>query len=52
MPVPYMGSKRKTSAKIFTAIRNQNPDANLLVDLFCGGFAISEEFIKSGIKAG
>jgi site-specific DNA-adenine methylase len=48
MPVPYMGSKRKSSKKIFSTIKNLNPDSNLLVDLFCGGFAISEEFLKNG----
>ena len=48
MPVPYMGSKRVSSGKIYQTIKNFNPDANILVDLFCGGFAISEYFYKNG----
>jgi site-specific DNA-adenine methylase len=48
MPIPYMGSKRKSSRKIFNTISNFNPDGKILVDLFCGGFAISEEFLKRG----
>ena len=50
MPIPYMGSKRKSSGMIFQTIKNLNPTADILVDLFCGGFAISEEFIKNGWK--
>ena len=48
MPVPYMGSKRKSSGMIYQAIKNHNPKATVLVDLFCGGFAISEYFMKQG----
>lgn len=43
-----MGSKRKSAGKIYSAIKNLNPNADTLVDLFCGGFAISEYFIKKG----
>lgn len=48
MPIPYMGSKRKSAQMIFNTIKNHNPEANTIVDLFCGGFAISEWFIKKG----
>jgi site-specific DNA-adenine methylase len=48
MPVPYMGSKRRSVGKIFSTIRNLEPEGNVLVDLFCGGLAISEYFIKNG----
>ncbi|PIU58461.1 MAG: hypothetical protein COS89_00245, partial [Deltaproteobacteria bacterium CG07_land_8_20_14_0_80_38_7] len=52
MPIPYMGSKRRSAIKIYLAISNREP-RGLLVDLFCGGFAISEKFYKNGweIKA-
>ena len=48
MPVPYLGSKRKSAGKIYQTIKNLNPNSSVLVDLFCGGFAISEYFIKQG----
>lgn len=48
MAIPYLGSKRRSAGKIYSAIRNLEPEANTLVDLFCGGFAISEYFIKRG----
>jgi len=48
MPLPYLGSKRKSAGRIYQAIKNLNPDSTHLVDLFCGGFAISEYFIKNG----
>lgn len=48
MPIPYMGSKRKSAGKIFQTIKNLEPEADTLVDLFCGGFAISEYFLKNG----
>ena len=47
MPIPYMGSKRKSAQKIYQAISNLNPDSNLLVDLFCGGFAVGEKFMRN-----
>lgn len=47
-PLPYMGSKRKSAGKIYQTIKNFNPDSKLLCDLFCGGFAISEFFVKQG----
>ena len=50
MPIPYMGSKRKSAQKIYQAIVNFNPEKGLLVDLFCGGFAISEKFLDNGWK--
>ena len=48
MPIPYMGSKQKSAGKIYQAIKNQNPESKVLVDLFCGGFAISEYFYRNG----
>ena len=46
--IPYMGSKRISAGKIFQAISNLHPNGGMLVDLFCGGFAISEYFYKNG----
>ena len=43
-----MGSKRKSANKIYSTIHKLNPNGKLLVDLFCGGFAISEKFICKG----
>jgi len=48
MPLPYLGSKRKSAGKIYQAIKNLNPKSTKLVDLLCGGFAISEYFLKNG----
>lgn len=48
MPIPYMGSKRKSAQLIFNTIKNFNPKSNEIADLFCGGFAISEIFIRNG----
>jgi site-specific DNA-adenine methylase len=48
MAIPYLGSKRQHAGKIYQTIKNLNPDATILVDLFCGGFAMSEFFIKEG----
>ena len=50
MPLPYMGSKRKSAGKIYQTIKNHSPNSDCLVDLFCGGFAISEIFAKNGWK--
>jgi len=47
MPIPYMGSKRKSASKIYLAISNREQKGELL-DLFCGGFAISEKFYQNG----
>ena len=47
-PVPYMGSKRKSAQKIYQTIINFNPKPGTLVDLFCGGFSISEKFLRNG----
>lgn len=44
-----MGSKRKSMHKIYRAISNREPKG-LLLDLFCGGFAISEVFYKNDWK--
>jgi site-specific DNA-adenine methylase len=43
-----MGSKRSSAGKIYQAIKNIHPESKILVDLFCGGFAISEYFYKQG----
>ena len=47
MPVPYMGSKSKIASQIYNAIANREK-VGTIYDLFCGGFAISEQFIKNG----
>ena len=47
MPLPYMGSKRKLAKDIYQVI-SSNSNTNILVDPFCGGFAVSEEFLKHG----
>jgi site-specific DNA-adenine methylase len=43
-----MGSKRKSANKIYSTIHKLNPNSKLLIDLFCGGFAISEKFMCKG----
>lgn len=43
-----MGSKRTIAGKVYRAIKNREKEANILVDIFAGGFAISEYFIKQG----
>ena len=43
-----MGSKRKSANKIYSTIKRLNPDANVLCDLFCGGFAIGAKFMNKG----
>ena len=48
MPVPYMGSKRGSASKIISVIKAYYPDINELYDVFCGGFAISEEALNRG----
>ena len=48
MPLPYLGSKRKSAGKIYQTIKNFNPGAKIICDLFCGGFAIGEYFLKNG----
>lgn len=48
MPVPYMGGKRGSASKIVSVMRLYQPQATTVYDVFCGGFAISEELIKRG----
>ena len=48
MAIPYMGSKRKSAHKIYLTIAQRHPESKTLIDLFCGGFAISEEFYRNG----
>ena len=50
MPIPYMGSKRKSAQMIYNTITNHAKGYNCLVDLFCGGFAIGEIFYKNGYE--
>lgn len=42
-----MGSKSKIASQIYNAIANREK-VGTIYDLFCGGFAISEQFIKNG----
>ena len=48
MPVPYMGSKRGSASKIISVIKAHYPEVDTIYDLFCGGFAISEEALLRG----
>lgn len=48
MPISYKGSKRKLAKNIYDLILKENPNANTIVDLFCGGFAVGEEFMLNG----
>ena len=48
LSIPYMGSKRKSANKIYSTIHKLNPSANVLCDLFCGGFAIGAKFVTKG----
>ena len=43
-----MGSKRGSASKIVSVMRLYQPQATTVYDVFCGGFAISEELIKRG----
>jgi site-specific DNA-adenine methylase len=49
MSIPYLGSKRKSCNMIYRII-NLREQKGTLVDLFCGGFAIGEVFLKNGWK--
>ena len=49
MAIPYMGSKAAFCGQIFNVINNFDKNNNkILVDCFCGGFSVSEYFIKKG----
>lgn len=48
--IPYMGSKRQHSDRIYNTIQSLHPNSDTLVDLFCGGFAISAYFLQNGWK--
>lgn len=48
MPVPYMGSKRGSASKIVSVMRLYQPEVTTVYDVFCGGFAISEELLRRG----
>lgn len=50
MPVPYMGSKRGSTSKIVSVMRLYQPEATTVYDVFCGGFAISEELLSRGYE--
>lgn len=50
MPVPYMGSKRGSASKIVSVMRLYQPEATTVYDVFCGGFAISEELLSRGYE--
>lgn len=51
MPVPYMGSKRKSASRISNVIEAYCPyNAKILVELFTGWFAVWEEFVKKWYK--
>lgn len=46
--LPYMGSKNRIAEKIITEIIWNEPNAEIFVDLFAGGCAISHAAILSG----
>lgn len=49
MPIPYLGSKRKLAGVLYQTIKNATGRRDgVLVDLFCGGFAVGEYFLKQG----
>lgn len=48
MSLPYMGSKRRIVSGIYKTIKSRHPEANILVDPFCGGFSVSEYFMARG----
>lgn len=51
MPLPYMGSKRKSASRISNVIEAYCPNnAKILVELFTGWFAVWEEFLKKWYK--
>ena len=51
MPLPYMWSKNKSASKICNIIKLYTKDSDkILIDLFCGWFAIWEEFVKNWYK--
>ena len=50
MSIPYMGSKSKLAKPIVQHILQHNPKCEHVFDLFGGGAAISEEFLKQGKK--
>ena len=43
-----MGSKRGSASKIVSVMRLYQPEATTVYDVFCGGFAISEELLNRG----
>ena len=46
--LPYMGSKSKIAEKILSEIIKAKPEAEIFIDLFAGGCAISHSAILSG----
>lgn len=44
MSLPYLGSKQGIAEHIYRYIKNKHPKEKILVDPFCGGFAVSEYF--------
>lgn len=50
MSLPYLGSKRKIASSIYSVIKARHPMSDTVVDLFCGGGAMSEYFASRGWK--
>lgn len=46
--LPYMGSKSKIAEKLLSEIINRNPEAEIFIDLFAGGCAISHAALING----
>ena len=48
--LPYMGGKRKIAKDIVDFIMKENPNMNVVYDLFGGGASISFEFLSRGVS--
>lgn len=46
--LPYMGSKSKIAEKLLSEIIKRNPEAEIFIDLFAGGCAMSHAALISG----
>ncbi len=46
--LPYQGSKGAHAGKIYRAIKQRHPEADTLVEPFCGGFAVGHFFAAHG----
>ena len=47
--LPYIGSKKKISKRLFQFIKNENPNGFFFYDIFAGGCAMSYEAMVNGV---